>query len=322
MTASETKRARARRREVERAERKAQRRSRTHENRALRARALPNKPLLVPALLGLGLASYLTGAVWLETSPLACGVGSGCELVQSSRFASFLGIPTAAWGLAAYAGLAATAVGVRRPRVHWILSAGLSGTALSVSLYLTGISIFEIGATCGWCLASLSLVAICFAVSLAQRPGEASELARRVSIVAVALASTLLVGVLHLHYQGVFDPAAGPENPRLRALAEHLTVTGARFYGASWCPHCADQKEIFAGSADRLDYVECAPDGPRTPQAPACRAAGIESYPTWVIGGELHEGLLAPQSLALLSGFPWQEPTVTGSRPESGRRVQ
>ena len=40
------------------------------------------------------------------------------------------------------------------------------------------------------------------------------------------------MGVVHLHYQGVFDPAAGPEDPRLRALAEHLTEAGARFYGA------------------------------------------------------------------------------------------
>ena len=39
---------------------------------------------------------------------------------------------------------------------------------------------------------------------------------------------------LHLHYRGVFDAAAGPEDPYLRAIAEHLEASGAVFYGAYW----------------------------------------------------------------------------------------
>ena len=41
---------------------------------------------------------------------------------------------------------------------------------------------------------------------------------------------------------------AGPEDPKIRALAEHLTEEGALFYGASWCPHCQEQKLLFGAS--------------------------------------------------------------------------
>jgi hypothetical protein len=44
----------------------------------------------------------------------------------------------------------------------------------------------------------------------------------------------VIVGSMHLHYSGVFDSAAGPEDPYLRGLAEHLSREKAIFYGASW----------------------------------------------------------------------------------------
>jgi len=37
-----------------------------------------------------------------------------------------------------------------------------------------------------------------------------------------------------MHYSGVFDPAAGPEDPYLRGLAEHLSKEKAVIYGAFW----------------------------------------------------------------------------------------
>jgi len=62
----------------------------------------------------------------------------------------------------------------------------------------------------------------------------------------------LIVGGLHLHYGGWFDPAAGPEDPQLQALAIHLKEAGATFYGAYWCPRCQEQKSTFLSSAKRL----------------------------------------------------------------------
>jgi glutaredoxin len=62
-------------------------------------------------------------------------------------------------------------------------------------------------------------------------------------------------------------------------FAQCLGTAGAKFYGAYWCPHCADQKALFEKSA-KLPYVECStPDGKS--QTPVCIEEKIEGYPTW-----------------------------------------
>lgn len=284
---------------------KAERRRRLAAERALRKRPLPNLPLLLPALAGVALAGYLAAVAWLDTLPVACAAGAACDVVQSSRFASFLGIPTAAWGLAGYAALALVALFVRDVPRHVALALTLASAALGVSVYLTAVSIFAIGATCYWCLASLGLVAICFAVALTQRL-QTPVLGPAWRPLAASLAGIVLVaGVLHLHYRGDLGTHAGPEEPRLRALATHLEETGARFYGASWCSHCQDQKALFGASAHRLPYVECSPGGRPGPPVAVCRAAGATSFPTWIIDGALTTGTLSIAELAERSGFTW-----------------
>jgi glutaredoxin len=89
-------------------------------------------------------------------------------------------------------------------------------------------------------------------------------------------------------------------------LAEHLTKADAKFYGASWCPHCKEQKELFGSSVSRLPYVECSPGGPQAPQAPICIQKNIESYPTWIINGQRYTGVQPLDSLAQLSKFDYQ----------------
>ncbi|MEO0576150.1 MAG: hypothetical protein AAF004_11865 [Pseudomonadota bacterium] len=85
-------------------------------------------------------------------------------------------------------------------------------------------------------------------------------------------------------------------------LAEHLESTGAKMYGAYWCPHCAAQKQYFKGAASRLPYIECAEDSLNA-QVELCQAAEITAYPTWVIEGEYHQGAQPLSKLARLSGF-------------------
>jgi hypothetical protein len=64
-------------------------------------------------------------------------------------------------------------------------------------------------------------------------------------------------------------------------------------YGAFWCSHCFEQRQAFgvAAAAD-LPYVECYPAGfsRGVGPAPACVAAGVEGFPSWVVGGERLEG--------------------------------
>ncbi len=64
------------------------------------------------------------------------------------------------------------------------------------------------------------------------------------------------------------------------AFASCIKDSGAKFYGAFWCPHCQAQKARFGKSAKNLPYIECStPDGQG--QLKVCTDVGVTSYPTW-----------------------------------------
>ena len=80
-------------------------------------------------------------------------------------------------------------------------------------------------------------------------------------------------------------------------FAQCISDSGAKFYGAYWCPHCQSQKKLFNNSK-KLPYVECStPNGQA--QVQECIDKKITSYPTWIFAdGSIGDG---EQSLALLS---------------------
>ena len=86
--------------------------------------------------------------------------------------------------------------------------------------------------------------------------------------------------------------------PQATSLAARLKKAGVQMYGAFWCSHCYDQKQIFGKEAmSEFPYVECFPNGWKqgVEMAPACKAAKLEGFPTWVISGS--EKLEGAQSL-------------------------
>jgi len=85
-------------------------------------------------------------------------------------------------------------------------------------------------------------------------------------------------------------------------LAQHLQAEGDVMYGAYWCPHCADQKDMFDQASDQIPYVECDPKGEKA-QPQLCQQKGIQGYPTWEINGELYPGVRSLNEIAELSGF-------------------
>ena len=62
------------------------------------------------ALVGIGIAGYLTYLHYAGGSPYCIAGGSGCERVQESEYAKIVGIPVAVLGLVAYAALLVTAL--------------------------------------------------------------------------------------------------------------------------------------------------------------------------------------------------------------------
>ncbi len=127
--------------------------------------------LVLVAAAGLAIAGYLL-ATRLLGGPPVCLIGGGCDTVQSSEYATVLGIPVAAYGVAfssavAVAGIAWLRAGDRRALfVAWAL--GIVGT-LGVA-YLTYLELFVIEAICSWCIAyAVSVVAGLVLTGLALR---------------------------------------------------------------------------------------------------------------------------------------------------------
>jgi hypothetical protein len=90
------------------------------------------------------------------------------------------------------------------------------------------------------------------------------------------------------------------------ALAAHLQKFGAKVYGAWWCPHCYEQKQLFGREAIQASFgnvaVECHEQG-INPQVELCQQKKIEGYPTWIIKGKKYPGITSPKQLAKLTGY-------------------
>jgi uncharacterized membrane protein/glutaredoxin len=254
--------------------------------------------------LGIALTAYLSWAAFSGGAVQGCSAGGGCEVVLTSRWATLLGLPTAFWGLLAYAGLAAIAF-IRRVDTHWSYAWTAAFFGVCYSVYLTIVSLTILESACPYCLTSLGLMAGTLALVVLQRPAEMAHRSWMGLVAGRGALAALVILVLHGNYAAPRAEPTGPEDPMTRALAEHLTEEGVLFYGASWCPHCQEQKRLFGASADRLPYIECSLGGPNSPQSMACRQAGVRSYPTWVINGRTFVGqVLSLAELATASGFP------------------
>jgi uncharacterized membrane protein len=265
--------------------------------------AAPDRVVMALAAVGMLITAYLTGVSWLGGDVAFCAEGSGCDVIQQSRWSTVLGMPVALWGFAVYAVLGLIAWRMPPKLKRWQRLWVLALVGVAISLYLTAVGIIALDAVCAWCTASLlTISAILLRVGL-HRPESAPGMSwRHWGLNTGAVALVAVIG-LHVYSSDLLQPA---ENPRLTALAIHLEQTGARYYGAFWCPTCAEQRRLFGRSADRLPYVECSPDGRNGPRAMACINADIDGYPTWVIGGQRIQALLKPEELARYSGFDWQ----------------
>jgi hypothetical protein len=84
-------------------------------------------------------------------------------------------------------------------------------------------------------------------------------------------------------------------------FAQCLTDSGVTMYGAWWCPHCENQKDLFGSAFGLVNYVECSTAARSMNQT--CQSAGIQGYPTWEFGdGSRASGEQSLSSLASSSG--------------------
>jgi uncharacterized membrane protein len=108
------------------------------------------------AVAGLLISAYLTWTHIVGVAPVCISGSGGCETVQSSRYATILGIPVATLGVVAYLGLLFSAVLRGEAGVYLGFLIALVGAFFSA--YLTYLEVFVIRALCQWCLASAAVM--------------------------------------------------------------------------------------------------------------------------------------------------------------------
>lgn len=273
--------------------------------------------------------AFLTVAEFTGSAAAVCPT-SGCEQVLNSPYAKVFGIPLTLFGFLAYTAMAVMAAAPlavnpsnqkelrsKLENITWpLLFAG--GTAMVIfSSYLMYLLIVVIKAFCPYCLASALFSLALFVLTVI---GHEWEDIGQIAFTGLIVGMVTLIGALGLYATANNPVATNPEfnssgpgqaGPPVTttsgeseiALARHLTQVGAKEYGAFWCPHCHEQKQLFGKEAFALaDYVECDPEG-RNSRAQMCLDAKIQGYPTWEINGKFYQGVQSLEKLADLSGY-------------------
>src|SRR5579859_902408 len=127
--------------------------------------------IAVLALVGLFIALFL----WLHAlgygGAIKCGASGGCETVQTSRWAVFLGLPVAFYGVVGYFALLVVAVVALRPaalgdRAWNLVLCALASIGFLFTIYLTYVELFLIHAICRWCVGSAVVITLIWITSL------------------------------------------------------------------------------------------------------------------------------------------------------------
>lgn len=258
---------------------------------------------------------------------------SGCEQVLSSSYAYVFGLPLSLFGFLAYAGMLVFAIAplainpernkqlrTKLENVTWFLLFAGSTAMMVFSAYLMYImatqfvALYGLKSVCYYCVASAITATTLFVLTVLGRTWEdVGQLFFTFVIVGVVV----LVGALGI-YSTAGNPVADTPNtpgqvgPAITtasgqseiALARHLNDIGAKMYGAYWCPHCHDQKQLFGAQAAKMfPYIECAADGQNSQMALCQSTTEVTGFPTWEINGQFYSGTQTLEQLADASGY-------------------
>lgn len=269
---------------------------------------------------------YLT-VLKLSGGTAACPT-SGCEQVLNSPYGTVFGLPLTLFGFLGYFSMGVMAIApllinletqkdLRRTldNLTW-LGLFIGAAAMTVfSAYLMYLLAFVLKALCIYCIASAIFSFSFLALTIL---GKTWEDGGQLLFTGVIVAMVTLIGTLGIYANvgRLATPAtdtpgqAGPpitttSGPTELALAQHLKQNGAKMYGAYWCPHCHDQKQLFGQEAFKaIDYIECDPSG-KNSQVEVCKAQAenVKGYPTWEVNGKFYSGTQSLAELADLSSY-------------------
>ncbi|CAN0918948.1 Thiol-disulfide oxidoreductase LTO1, partial [Linum grandiflorum] len=267
------------------------------------------------ALGGIGFAetAYLTYLKLTNSTafcPLDAGAAGGCTDILSSDYSVVFGVPLPLIGMAAYGLVAALGLqlstnnlpfGVGNSDGWKAILLGTTTSMAATSGYLLYILTTQFpGESCPYCLFSAFLSFSLFLITIKDIGWQETQkaLGLQLFIASVVIASLrfsygaplpFMPKQPEINLEYVPTEITTPSTPFTISLAKHLRSIGAKMYGAFWCSHCIEQKQMFGEEASKqLNYVECFPDGlnKNTKMALECVASDIKGFPTWVINDE------------------------------------
>lgn len=294
------------------------------------------------AIVGALLTAYLT-VVKLTGNTVACTASetaasaSNCNSVLSSPYAMVFGLPLALFGCLAYISMATFALAplavnsqpnkeLRSKLEDWTwLLLFVGATAMTIfSGYLMYVLGFKLKTVCLYCIGSALFSLSLLTLTLIGRNWEDFG---QLVFIGIVVGMVTLISTLGIYAQvggsgstsakdripipeatTTPQPVIGWEATTTSgeaeiALARHLKKVGVKEYGAYWCPHCYEQKQLFGKPAYKeLDYIECTPDG-KNGQPQVCKDAGVKFFPSWKIKGELTSGVKKLDELADLTNY-------------------
>ncbi|XP_043713815.1 thiol-disulfide oxidoreductase LTO1 [Telopea speciosissima] len=271
---------------------------------------------------------YLTYLKFTNSDAFCPVSGGSCSDILNSDYSYVFGVPLPLIGMVAYGLVASVGLhlsgksllsGLGETDGRLILLGSSTSMAAASAYFLYLLSTKFAGASCSYCLMSAVLSFSLFFLTLKEFGlQEIQKMVGLQLVIASAVIAALSTSYSTQATQTVSTRSAEIDlqpftieiktesSPLAISLAKHLHSIGAKMYGAFWCSHCLEQKEMFGREAAKmLDYVECFPGGYRrgTKIDKACADAGIEGFPTWVINGQVLSGEQEFSELAASSGF-------------------
>lgn len=120
--------------------------------------------MIVLAVIGLGIASYLTYVHYAGIKP-ACTAGESCTKVQTSIYSKLVGVPVALMGLIGYIAILGSLL-VRETETSRFATLIFTLAGFGFSAYLTYRELFSIHAVCEWCATSAGIMTILMLMSV------------------------------------------------------------------------------------------------------------------------------------------------------------
>jgi Predicted membrane protein len=232
-----------------------------------------SRPMIIAiAIIGMIENIYLT-TIKLMGGTAVCPT-SGCNEVLNSPYSTVLGLPLTLFGFLAYTTVLLLAVapvalnpGTQKSRSQTVetqtgfLLFLVTTAMVGFSSYLMFVLFFIIQAICPYCIASALFCVSLFVLTLI---GQSWEDVGQMRLSGLGVAMITAIVALGLYNsvdianasnsitdsQGETGLAITTTSGTAEiALARHLTQIGAKEYGAYWCPHCYDQKQLFGKEA-------------------------------------------------------------------------